>query len=299
MADQTTVKIARDYAWLINLAATDPSMADFMRRVQAYVKKVNGDPTSVQTWISQNLPKTTWAQTRTSAQQQAEMQMNDPRFKADWEASLESRRAEISDMAAGLGVTLDDSELDFLAKEARLEGWDQATTQRKLRPYLEADIAAGSDLRGTAGDFQTELMQWAAKNGLKLGSAANAYVQRMTLGEQSIDDVKQEIRQTYMAGMFPAWADKINAGMDIADLAAPYKATMADLLEIDDNQIGWDDATLNAGLQATNQDGKPVMMPIYEYKNLIRKDPRWQKTDNAYATYANVAQNILRTFGFA
>lgn len=293
------IRLARDYAWLLSIAERDPSMMALMRDLQAYLPTVKGDKKSVTTWMEQRLPATEWAKQRTSFRQQAEIEQSDPRFKQDWERSMQDSRSAVADAAAQLGVTVDPQDLEDLALEARYEKLDAAAIQRRLRPFLAADLAAGDDMRGNAGDFQTALQQWAAENGLPLGRSTDAYVQRMTLGEQTLDDVKQELRQTYMAGMFPAWADKINAGMDIADLAAPYKRSMANLLEVDDSAIGWDDPLLNAGLQATNADGKPVMMPLYEYQNMVRKDPRWQKTDNAYSTYTGVAQNLLRTFGFA
>ena len=74
---------------------------------------------------------------------------------------------------------------------------------------------------------------------------------------------------------------------------------MASLLEIGDaDQIDFNDQLLKRGLQSVGADGKPRVMPLYEFEQQIRKDPRWDKTDNAYEVYANVGTNLLRTFGF-
>ena len=39
-------------------------------------------------------------------------------------------------------------------------------------------------------------------------------------------------------------------------------------------------------------------MPLYEFEQEIRKDPRWEFTENAYDVYSRVGTNLLRTFGF-
>ncbi len=39
-------------------------------------------------------------------------------------------------------------------------------------------------------------------------------------------------------------------------------------------------------------------MPIYDFEKLLRKDYRWQYTDNARRDVSNVALKVLRDFGF-
>jgi hypothetical protein len=39
-------------------------------------------------------------------------------------------------------------------------------------------------------------------------------------------------------------------------------------------------------------------LPMYEFEKQIRQDPRWQKTNNAHESYARMAQDVLRMFGF-
>ena len=166
-----------------------------------------------------------------------------------------------------------------------------------MRRDLDATLGAG-DTAGMAGDYQNQLTQWAARNGLTISSdMAAKYVANMTLGAQSFDDVKADLRRTYLAGTYPAWADKINEGYDPSDIFEPYVANLRRTLE--DDNIGLDDPLMQRITQKVGADGKPVAVPIYEAQQMARQDPRWQKTDNAYATYANVARDLLRTFGFA
>jgi len=37
---------------------------------------------------------------------------------------------------------------------------------------------------------------------------------------------------------------------------------------------------------------------VYDFKRAIRKDTRWQYTDNAREEVSNIALNVLRDFGF-
>ena len=123
-------------------------------------------------------------------------------------------------------------------------------------------------------------------------------MRRIQAGDTTEFDVLQDLRRTYMAGAYPAWSDRIEAGYDIADIAAPYKQKMADLLEVDPNSIDFNDTLLQRGLQGVDSQGKPRVVPLYEFEKQIREDPRWQYTDNAYSTYTDVGTKLLSMFGF-
>lgn len=215
----------------------------------------------------------------------------------DYAQLLDSDVATLRDQARQMGAQIDDATLLQFAKNARRLGLNAAQQRDGLAQYVSA---AGMDYEGQAGKNQDDLVAWAVANGVSMSPGMiDSYVRKLATGETNLDEIKSDIRKTYMSGAFPAWSDRINAGWDIADIAAPYKQAMGKLLEVDPQTISFSDPLLAAGLQATDKDGKPAVMPLYEYENMVRKDPRWQQTDNAYQTYAGVAQNLLRTFGFA
>jgi hypothetical protein len=39
-------------------------------------------------------------------------------------------------------------------------------------------------------------------------------------------------------------------------------------------------------------------MPLWEFKQQVRKDPRWLSTDQAVGTYNNIGVQIAKDFGF-
>ena len=79
--------------------------------------------------------------------------------------------------------------------------------------------------------------------------------------------------------------------MNLDTILNPYKNTYAATLEISPDSI-----SLNDVLQkAITKDG---FESIYKFKQELRKDPRWQNTDNARQEASSVAYNVLRDFGF-
>jgi len=212
----------------------------------------------------------------------------------DYRQGIASDVAALRAQATQLGaVNLDDETLENLVKQQRRLGLNPQQVLERLSDFV---MPMGQDFRGQAGTVQADLVQWARANGLSLrDSDVQDYVRRVTSGSIALDDVKDDLRRTYLAGMYPAWADKINEGMDPSMLFAPYRNTARQLLELDD--IGLDDPIMKRAAQYVGQDGKPSQLPLYEFEQEIRKDPRWQYTDNAYSSYMDVGTDLLRMFG--
>jgi hypothetical protein len=117
----------------------------------------------------------------------------------------------------------------------------------------------------------------------------NRLVQTGAFGDQSIEDMKQQLRKTYLMGTFPGWEKEIAAGADPYDLAAPYRAQLASTLELNTEDISFDDDLLSQAMQ--------TKMTITDLKREARKDPRWDQTENALKTYADAGTNLLTMFG--
>lgn len=206
--------------------------------------------------------------------------------------ALQGNIETLRDQAAALGVTLDDGELRDIAKKARRMGLNPSQVNNLLAQRLGGD----GQLKGQAeADTQT-LKQWAQRNGLSISpNTINQYVQRIAAGDMSVDDAKQEWRKTYLAGSFPAWQEQINNGQDPYDLAMPYMELGRSVLERDNLDLN--DPTMKQIMQYVGADGKPQLVPLWEAEKMFRARPEWQKTDNAYRTYTDVATGILKTWG--
>jgi hypothetical protein len=213
-------------------------------------------------------------------------------METDVERAVDRKRQDITALTETYGIVLPEGQLDILARESWRNGLERDEIFTNLRPYLEQTIAdPEADLIGRAGDMETDLMGWSARNGLDLSrQAAAKYITNLTVGTQTLDDVKADLRRDYLAGMFPAWADRINDGFDPEIIFQPYRDTASRLLEVEN--VGFDDTLLRSALQ------NPEQVSLYDFEKQIRNDPRWQYTDNAFQTYASAGQRIASMFGF-
>ena len=286
-----------ELGYALELINSDPSLQTWVKRVRQYMNKNdNRLPTEYEMdGLKQGID---WFERYNADQELARMQQADPRRKADFDRSLQLKKESILSAARNYGLEFDDDFITGLALDARLDNLTEQEVVERFSPFLEKAIVGGEDLGGRAAEFEREVVQWSLKNGLQLsGNTVAKYVAAGLEGKSTIDDIKNDLRRTYLAGSFPAWSDRIMQGDDPADIAAPYKARMARLLEVDEDQIDLNDQLLQKAMQGVGADGKPSVTPLYAFEKEVRQDPRWQQTDNAYATYTKVGTDLLRMFG--
>jgi hypothetical protein len=142
---------------------------------------------------------------------------------------------------------------------------------------------------------KADLVRTAIANGLDLDKTFASQLPNWTKRIENGEDpeiFKQLIRQTAKVGL----PDKINKlldqGLDLDVVYAPYKNTMASLLEVNPDSISLNDPLLRSAIQGDKE------MPIYEFQRALRKDPRWQYTDNARETISSGLTQVLKDFGF-
>lgn len=297
-------KLRREYAYILNLATPendpDGSVRDFFKRLRKFIRDGSGgDPARIKTWFDTEVRTVAPLAGLTGAQIDAALEDVQPDKAADVQRELEKVRLDVTAVARDMGVDTSRIDLEAVVDAARRNGWDTQDIQNRLQQDLTTQLESGANLMGDAGTFQTALMTWARQNGIMIdASTAARYVANMAIGAQSLDDAKQDLRETYLIGAYPAWEDKIRAGFDPWQISSPYRSAAAALLELEPDQVGLDDPLVKMGLQSTGGDGKPRVMPLYEFEQQVRNDPRWQKTDNAYQTYTRVGSDLLRMFGF-
>lgn len=292
-------QIRQGYNFILRLALNDQtgSLREFWNDLQKVIADSQGDRTVIDAFVDRELPKQEYFRGLYGAQAEAAITEAQPEFERDVERAVDLKRQEINRYIEDYGIVVPEGQVDLLAREAWRSNWQGEEIFTNLRPFLESTIAGETDLIGRAGDFETDLMSWASRNGLNLSrQAAAKYITNMTVGAQSLDDVKADLRRTYLSGMFPAWADRIEAGLDPEVLFEPYRDSARRLLEVED--IDFNDPIMKSALQRVDANGKPIQMPLYQFEEQVRKDPRWQKTDNAYQTYTNVGTELLSMFGF-
>jgi len=291
-------EIRNDYNFIINMAANDKtgSLLAFWTDLRKFIKASKGNVKEIDAYVERQLPKRAYFAGMTGQQIGAAIEESKVEARPDVARAVERERLTIQRLAEQYGVTLPEDQIQAIAEDARRNNRSEFEIALRVRPLLEQAIAEGQDLTGTTGDAEVELQRWASSNGLQLSrESSSRYLSMIATGRQTLNDVKNDLRKTYLAGMYPAWAEKINQGLDPSVLFEPYRDAAKRLLEVDD--LNFDDPIMKRAAQYVGPDGKPGQLPLYEFEREIRKDPRWQYTDNAYSSYMNVGTELLRMFG--
>ena len=136
------------------------------------------------------------------------------------------------------------------------------------------------------------LQNVADKNGITLSpEQLNTFADRVKKGED-VSIVGNDIRKLAAIGQPDSVKKLIDSGVDLSTIYSPYKTLLAQTLEINPNSISLNDPTLRMAI------GPEKEMSLYEYQRALRKDNRWQYTDQARGEAADVAKTVLKDFGF-
>jgi hypothetical protein len=199
---------------------------------------------------------------------------------------------ETARLAAGAELT--DAEVTALAQEAYDKGLDRE--RNSFNAFLDSKFKFGSTgAKGKAGEQLSELQKVAAANGLDLqkafGTQLPTWFASINKGE-SIDTYKKIIRDVAKIGMPQNIASLLDNGVDLDAIYSPYKNVMASVLEINPESITLSDPVLRSAITGEKE------LPIYEFQRQLRKDARWQYTNQAKEEVSDVALKVLRDFGF-
>jgi hypothetical protein len=136
-----------------------------------------------------------------------------------------------------------------------------------------------------------------------LRSTANA--NGVSLSQQQLDQyaldiqngkdikvIQSQIRNIAGAGMPDNVKKLLAEGTDLETVYAPYRTQMAAILEVNPETINFTDPALR------NAIGPNGEMSIYDFQRALRKDARWQYTNNAREDVFQSVSKVLQDFGF-
>ena len=217
----------------------------------------------------------------------------------------------ISGIANTLGLDLKDpiiaDYLSGLAETSFLNGWD--------KDYIENTIIGNKDIfsKAGAGAYLSQIQDiqsYGNLMGVTISDQTATDYQRRLIGEitstgmrvrATPDQIKKEIADK-QALLYPMFADDFAAGRTLWDVTSLHRKKWADLLEMDEDTLDWNDPLWKDGKIFTMTDektGKVVMRPAWDAEKLIKQDERWQYTENATRTYESYGINMLNKFGLA
>ena len=233
------------------------------------------------------LSKTKWAKLDTDVRDRYLMKLENSDL---YKERLRSWLLGIKPKLKQNGLTLTDAQLEDYYKRGidDLTIFDEALSGAKFQPGKTG---------GTQAGFYNELLKTATANGISttllpkvLGFDSIDQVLKELQTGASLEDFNQKIRN-YAKAAVPEWAKKlIDQGSDLTDIISPYRATMADELELPYTSIDVTDSVIQNALSSN--------MSLAEMRKQLRQDSRWQYTDRAKESVSNAALKVLKDFGF-
>lgn len=206
---------------------------------------------------------------------------------------LDAFKVEQRKRLIGKGINLDETTFNSLMQDAYDKGLDDA--QIDLQALSKFQGAIGGTTLGTV----QSLKEYADSFGMSYASTIlDQWSKGIFSGTNTIQDIQAKIRRD-SASAYPVYSKEIDSGTTLDALASAYKSSMANILEIDSDSIGYTDPTIRKALQYIGTDGKPAVKPIWQFEAELRQDPRWELTNNARATVDSLSLKVLRDFGLA
>lgn len=250
-----------------------------------------------QDWINAQVAANPWYQQHGDKLRNLLMQAaTDP---ATYNQTLQNARDHVFGLSSQMGRALDYGTIQNLAYQYLATGEDETT----LQAYIGRSGALG---RGEAGGYvgntaqiRDHLTQVAQSYGVAYTDGyLDSYVNRIEGGYDTIDGFDSVMRARAKAA-FPQFGAQIDAGQTVAQIADPYMATYAKTLEVPQTQVTLNDPLIKKALSTVAPDGvTQTAVPLYQFEQQLRNDPRYDKTDqarqDAYSTLAQVGKD----FGF-
>jgi hypothetical protein len=217
------------------------------------------------------------------------------------EANLKKRAVEIGSAAANDPAALRKAaENLYITNRSEDENFIDSFLAASIKPV--AGMIGGKVTEGYSGQAlgnYNSLVQAARDNGFQLsdiipgGATERQVLQGIASGSIDINRVVADARKLAAQGQPQYVRDLLAQGYTLKQVFAPYRETMANVLEIQDpEEINLNDPLLRSAITDKGD------MNMYEFKKALRRDNRWQYTEQARADVSNATLGVLRDFGF-
>lgn len=281
----TPEELAASYGWAFGFLEGTPGLDKLFDEAV----KGSWSPAKFQA----ELRDTKWfKKTSSTARETQVMKKTDP---ATWAATLEAATLQVKMLAAEIGAAIPASKLKSIAENVITTGLDENGLRNILGKYVT--FTKEGTLKGEAGMHEFTIRQLAAANGVKVSDqAVKNQAQLIVRKLATSQDFESQIREQAKSA-FPGYAEQLDAGIDMKDVASSYIQTMADEFEIPDESIDLFDPTIKSALNGVDANGKPTGKNLMDFQTQLRNDPRWIKTGRAQDQLMNVGLKVLGDLG--
>ena len=208
------------------------------------------------------------------------------------------------------GIEIPDDQAKLIAKDLYIFNLsdDPAVLTERLVSFIRPSggMIGGQPTIGYGGQALANYQQLQAiakANGFKIQDilpkdamgkpmTAEGILEQLALGKLDINRIAQDVRKLAAVGQPDYVKDLLGQGYNLENIYAPYRDRMSTVLELDPNTISLNDPTLRMGIT------KEGDMNLYDFEKALRRDSRWQYTQNARSEVSGSVLQVLRDFGF-
>lgn len=276
--------LAQDYGIAYNVLNAIPDL-----------KKVFGEAVAG-SWstakFTSELQNTEWYKSNSDSQRQMILlQKTDP---ATYRQNVQQKLMQIQELATAVGASLTPRNLNNLAILALSTNMSDEQITHALGGYIQ--MTKDGHFGGAAGQAEMNMRGLAANLGLSLtDQQVSSYATRIATGQSTLEDMQGFLR-SQAASKYPAYAKDIQAGANLSDLAQQYVSTYNNTLEQSGTTLS--NPTIQSALQYKDAQGNPAQLPVWQFEQMLKQDPRWQQTNNARESLMSSAKQVLSDFGF-
>lgn len=236
------------------------------------------------------------------------LKLDDPNYKeklaelrrtTEWGRGLQDTIETVNEYVTqllGIGA-VDDATIAAIASDIYSYANEDDAVKIRNAVLGAAKYGKGAVIGGQAGEVLTDLKAIAGANGFDLekqfATDLPTWLDRIAKGE-SPETYKKIIRDAAKTAFNVS--DRVGAlmdqGVNLETIYSPYKNVMASILEINPQTVSLKDLS-DKGVFGAKEE-----MSLYDFQKALRKDARWQYTQNAREEVSNSVLGVLRDFGF-
>jgi hypothetical protein len=210
---------------------------------------------------------------------------------ATWKANLANKTTELTSLASRMGVKINAA---YWAERALENDWDEAS----LRAIVMTNYDPRMTGSGEAKEIEAQLRETYTAYGMPVSAdKVDDFKRQIMAGRNTIGGIQQAVI-TAAKKHYSQFAEEIDAGLSIRDIADPFVQTMANTLEISPTDIGLSDKYIKQALSARDSSGKPATMSLSEFERQLKNDARWGRTKQAKDETYSVLQQVGQDWGF-
>lgn len=274
-----------DYGSLAALAAAIPDVANVLHQAQA-----NGwDESQFEAAVRNTA---WWRKTSITMRERQVQKMRDP---ATYWAERQSVDSRVKRLLQSTGMTLAGKDRDFIIDRAFFFNWDDD----QITDYigLHGAFSKNGQYGGQAGQLAAQFKKLLHDYGVPYQQKDVDHQVRLVMsGQQTEEGILATIVARAKA-MNPQWADQLDSGSTVTELASPYMKLMAQKFGIDEASIDAYDPTIRKGISSQRQDGTLAPMDLWEFERSLTDDQRWDESKDAANAAFSFSAALGRAFG--